>query len=71
VDLGWANNEVGRIRRAAGCDRSVWVLTSHSNGADAQLLDRLEEGGGRVAFAMVGLGDNLTRFDRPAGVCKP
>jgi len=69
VDLGWANNEVGRIRRAAGCDRSVWVLTSHSNGADAQLLDRLEEVGGRVAFAVMGLGDNLTRFDLPSGVC--
>ena len=69
VDLGWANNEVRRIRRAAGCDRSVWVLTSHTNGADAELLDRLEEAGGRVAFAVVGLGDNLTRFDLPPGVC--
>jgi hypothetical protein len=47
-DPGWAENEVGRIRRAAGNGR-VWVLLSSFKPAvGAQLVQALDAGGARL-----------------------
>ena len=73
VDVGWAENEVGRIKRAAGCRRIAWVLMAHSQGADAVLGRGLAAAGGRVTFEVLSLDASLTRveFEPPAGDCFP
>jgi hypothetical protein len=71
VDVGWVDNEVGRIRRAAGCRAVAWVLAAHSQGADELLLRGLKKGGGRVTFETQGLVASLSRWEMepPAGEC--
>jgi hypothetical protein len=71
VDVGWVDNEIGRMRRAAGCRGVAWVLTSHSTGADSVLIAGLRAAGDRATFAVGGLGANLSRFELepPEGVC--
>jgi hypothetical protein len=63
LDVGWVANEVDRIKRAARCQGGAWVLLSHANGQDRQLLQGLSEAGGRVGFRMTGLVASLTRFE--------
>jgi hypothetical protein len=71
VDVGWVANEVGRIRRAAGCRGVAWVLLAHSQGADTPLLRGLAAAGGRVTFELPSLLASVTRFEfePPEGDC--